>query len=416
MNRRKVNSSRQARWLAWPLAFSLGALACVPANCQDVLRIVATGSGFVISSQGHMVTNHHVVDGCKSVAVTIGEHTGAAEIVASDKQNDLALLKLAATTASPTPLALRSDQRLRLGENVLVAGFPLQGIGTSTMSLTTGTVSALAGLGEDTRMVQFTAPIQPGNSGGPLLDQSGNVVGIVASKLSALWTAKNVGDIPQNVNFAIKSSVIEDFLDSRGVKYTTARSVATMESTGVAEKAGLSVALVACLGDPDAETAGVSKDFPAGPLSNRRAPGFSLPDPDYTHFYDLQDYRGKVVLIDIMSTSCPHCLLLSSTLEMIKARYGDQVAILSVVLPPDNRDTITKYRAVNRVTVPIVCDMGQMTVSYMDARPGMGHIDVPHLFIVDQQGMIRNDFSYQQSTRTVFEGPGLIAQIDRLMH
>src|ERR1700675_3718096 len=99
----------------------------------------------------------------------------------------------------------------------------------------------------------------------------------------------------------------------------------------------------------------------SGDLSNRRAPGFALPDPDYQHFYDLQDYRGKVVLIDIMSTTCPHCMLLSTTLENVKQRYGDKVAILSVVLPPDNQQTIAKYVATNKITVPIVCDMGQMT-------------------------------------------------------
>jgi len=155
--------------------------------------------------------------------------------------------------------------------------------------------------------------------------------------------------------------------------------------------------------------------FASGELSNRRAPGFALPDPDYEHFYDLQDYRGKVLLIEIMSTTCPHCLLLSSTLEKVKEKYGDKVNILSVVLPPDNQATVAKYRTVNKITVPIVCDQGQMTISYMNARPGMGHIDVPHLFIIDQHGMIRNDFSDKEDARAIFEGPGLNAEIDKLL-
>jgi thiol-disulfide isomerase/thioredoxin len=153
----------------------------------------------------------------------------------------------------------------------------------------------------------------------------------------------------------------------------------------------------------------------SGELSNRRAPGFALPDPDYQHFYDLQDYRGKVVLIDIMSTTCPHCLLLSSTLERVKEKYGDQVQILSVVLPPDNQSTIAKFRAVNKITVPIICDMGQMTISYLNARPGMSKIDVPHLFIIDKAGIIRNDFNYNDQDKAVFEGPGLFPQIDKLL-
>src|SRR3984893_16461759 len=90
----------------------------------------------------------------------------------------------------------------------------------------------------------------------------------------------------------------------------------------------------------------VSVSFGSGELSNRRAPGFALPDPEYKHYYDLQDYRGKIVLIDIMSTRCPHCQLLTTTLEQVKARYGDKVAILEVVLP---RTTKTRFPSMSGV-------------------------------------------------------------------
>ena len=154
----------------------------------------------------------------------------------------------------------------------------------------------------------------------------------------------------------------------------------------------------------------------SGDLSNRRAPGFALPDPSYSHYYDLQDFAGKVVVVDIMSTRCPHCLLLSSTLEQVKARYGDKVAILEVVLPPDNQDTVSKFVAINKITVPVVCDMGQMTASYFNATPStMSQISVPHLFLIDKQGMIRNDFAYEESTLAVFEGAGLFTEIDKLL-
>jgi thiol-disulfide isomerase/thioredoxin len=155
----------------------------------------------------------------------------------------------------------------------------------------------------------------------------------------------------------------------------------------------------------------------SGELSNRRAPGFALPDPEYKRYYDLQDFHGKIVVIDIMSTGCPHCQLLSTTLEQVKAHYGDKVAILEVVLPPDNRDTVSKYVTLNKVTIPVICDMGQMTASYFNASPAtMQRIDVPHLFLIDQQGIIRNDFSYDESSaRPIFEGPGLIKEIDKLL-
>jgi thiol-disulfide isomerase/thioredoxin len=102
----------------------------------------------------------------------------------------------------------------------------------------------------------------------------------------------------------------------------------------------------------------------SGELSNRRAPSFALPSPDYTHFYDSQDYRGKILVIDIMNTTCPHCQLLSTTLEKVAEKYKDKVAVLTVVLPPDNLNTIQQYKSVNHVTTPFACDMGQMTISY----------------------------------------------------
>ena len=153
----------------------------------------------------------------------------------------------------------------------------------------------------------------------------------------------------------------------------------------------------------------------SGELSNRRAPGFALPDMNYEHFYDLQDYRGKVLLIDIMKTGCPHCMLLSTTLEKVKQKYGDKVGILSVVLYPDKPDDVQKFIKMNKVTVPVVFDMGQMTISYFNARPDKAHIDVPHLFVIDKNGMIRNDFEYTEAVRSVFEGPGLFQEIDKLL-
>jgi thiol-disulfide isomerase/thioredoxin len=171
------------------------------------------------------------------------------------------------------------------------------------------------------------------------------------------------------------------------------------------------VRFIVCLG-----LVGASLLFASGELSNRRAPGFALPDPEYKRYYDLQDFHGKIVLIDIMTTRCPHCQLLTTTLEDVKARYGDKVVILEVVLPPDNQDTISKYVAVNKVTVPVICDMGQMTASYFKATPAtMQRIDVPHLFLVDKDGMIRNDFSYDDASVPVFEGPGLFKEIDQLL-
>lgn len=191
---------------------------------QD-LEVRATGSGFAISKTGDVVTNQHVVSDCSAVAVKIDGSIERALVIGTDSQKDLALLRI--KRQFPSPLNFRSDQRLRLGESITVLGFPLQGLLASSLSLTTGSLSALAGLGDDADMFQFTAPVQPGNSGGPVLDQDGQVIGVVQSKLSTA-AAAFLGDIPQNVNFAIRGSVVRSFLDSRA-----AHLAAAIESTWI---------------------------------------------------------------------------------------------------------------------------------------------------------------------------------------
>ncbi len=102
---------------------------------------------------------------------------------------------------------------------------------------TVGNVSAVAGLGDDTRYLQISAPIQPGNSGGPVLDENGNVVGVVVSKLNVLKLASAIDDVPQNVNFAIKASVLNNFLESTGVSLEPGSATSPVSSADLAEKA-----------------------------------------------------------------------------------------------------------------------------------------------------------------------------------
>ena len=126
-------------------------------------------------------------------------------------------------------------------------------------------------------------------------------------------------------------------------------------------------------------------------LSGRRAPSFSLPDSTLKQ-YDILDYRGRWLLLDFMTTSCPHCKAMSKTLEEVKAKYGAKVAILSIVLPPDNMTTVGRYIGENKVTSPILFDGSQVAASYFKATPAHPSFDTPHVFAIDPNGLIVRDW------------------------
>ena len=165
-------------------------------------------------------------------------------LLAVDAENDLALLK--------TPLhqgevaKLRDKPSVRAGEEVVVVGFPLLGIIAPQANVTTGVVSSLAGIRNDARFLQISAPVQPGNSGGPLLDMSGNVIGLVSAKLNAAKVADITGDLPENVNFAINAAVMRSLLESQSVPYRTGALTAQRSTADVGD-IGKSISdLVAC--------------------------------------------------------------------------------------------------------------------------------------------------------------------------
>lgn len=212
---------------------------------QAKRSIQSTGTGFIVSKAGYVLTNHHVIDGCKEIRAQIPSGAVAVTpVIARDPKNDLALVKLPSQAVNVA--TFRDGQTLRQGDSVVAIGFPLHGLLASGVNLTTGAVSALAGVGDDTRFLQITAPVQPGNSGGPLLDLSGNVVGIVVGKLNAIKIAKAIGDIPQNVNFAISATVARGFLDAKGVKYETVPSNKKLEAADVGELAKKFTVVVEC--------------------------------------------------------------------------------------------------------------------------------------------------------------------------
>lgn len=130
----------------------------------------------------------------------------------------------------------------------------------------------------------------------------------------------------------------------------------------------------------------------------RRAPGFSLPDAKLKQ-HDLQDYRGRVVLLDFMMTNCPKCQSLTKVLEQVKAKYGDKIQVLSVVNSrSDNQGTVGKYQAEFKTTSPFLFDCGQMMAAYLQITPANPTVHFPHLVIVDKAGMIRRDLAEDAAT------------------
>ncbi len=203
----------------------------------------SSGSGFFVSTKGHVLTNAHVVEGCRSITVSQhGQPPSEGRLIAKDSSNDLALIQTKDQPSSVPPLR----GSVRLGEQVAVYGFPLSGILASTGNFTLGNVTATAGLQDDSRILQVSSPVQPGNSGGPLLDEAGNVVGIVVAKLDAIQFAAITKDMPQNINFAIKAAVVQTFLETNGIASTSLPSTLHLAADDIAEKAKSFTVFVEC--------------------------------------------------------------------------------------------------------------------------------------------------------------------------
>jgi len=164
----------------------------------------STGTGFFISNEGHVITNFHVIEDARSVKVILenGEELSA-QVLKRDPANDVALLKIAKASKG---LKLSGD--IAKGEQVLTIGYPLISVQGQESKVTFGNINALSGIKGDVRFAQIDVPIQPGNSGGPLINQQGEVVGVVTATLNVIQTLRESGSLPQNVNYAVKSDYV----------------------------------------------------------------------------------------------------------------------------------------------------------------------------------------------------------------
>jgi S1-C subfamily serine protease len=202
-----------------------------------------SGTGFYINSS-MVVTNYHVVEQCSKFRVLRDGAEFSAAVAATDKRNDLALLQVVSPPAASP--ALRTSAAL--GEEIMVAGHPLTGLLGNDIIVTSGQVNSMAGLGNDPTFIQISAPVQSGNSGGPVIDRTGNVVGVVVAKVNVLKVARLTGDMAQNINFAIKPEVLRLFLEANRVIYrsaATGKKQERLESTDLAQRArGFTVQVV----------------------------------------------------------------------------------------------------------------------------------------------------------------------------
>lgn len=164
----------------------------------------STGTGFFVSGDGHVVTNFHVIEDAKNITiVTSAGERFTARVLKRDSANDVALLKV-----EKESVALNLSDQIEKGESVLTIGYPLISVQGQESKVTFGNVNALSGVNGDVRFAQIDVPIQPGNSGGPLLNSRAEVVGVVTATLNVIQTLRESGSLPQNVNYAVKSDYV----------------------------------------------------------------------------------------------------------------------------------------------------------------------------------------------------------------
>ena len=178
-------------------------------NVKDNEIIAASsGTGFYVSKNGHMITNNHVIDGCKNIKTIFDGNEYEAKVLAVDKMNDLAIIQ---SNAKPKLVYKVSSKDAGLLEEVIVAGYPLGKKVSAAIKATSGTVTAMAGIGDNYAEFQTDAALNSGNSGGPIIDENGNVVGVAVSKIQQEGV--------ESFNFGVKSSVLKIFANANNLKF-----------------------------------------------------------------------------------------------------------------------------------------------------------------------------------------------------
>lgn len=236
----------------------------------------SSGTGFAVTADGWILTNAHVVQDCGRIEV---KGKGDAADPRIDETNDLAVVKI--TAGEPLkPLSFRKSPT-RLGEDIVALGYPLATLLADSVKITTGNVNALAGIRNDTRYIQISTPIQPGNSGGPVVDRNGYLLGITSATLSKK-TADEIGITAQNVNFAIRASVADLFLQSQSLVAQAAdmtENPSDLSTADLADRVTPSVFQILCYPKADARVA-ITAAAPNSIQTQPPASSVNLPTDD----------------------------------------------------------------------------------------------------------------------------------------
>lgn len=203
----------------------------------------SVGTGFGISPNGHIITNAHIVENSKKINVYYKSKSYDAELISIDHINDIAVLKI------DTPikfLPLNIDSKIKIGTEISVLGYPNISVLGEEQKATFGYINSTSGANNDARFFQISAPIQPGNSGSPLLNNHGEVIGIVTSSLKQSVALKTTGSLAQNVNYATKIYYAIPLLLDKDIPYTEEKKKTLFTKETLVEKVADSVFLITC--------------------------------------------------------------------------------------------------------------------------------------------------------------------------
>jgi Trypsin-like peptidase domain len=286
-----------------------------------------------VSADGLILTNRHVIEDCQVITV---EGLGAGMLKAVDRGNDLALVKV---EGSSSPVTFRSTP-VEIGESVFATGYPYGGLLGSGLHFTNGLVSSLTGIENDSRFLQFTAPVQPGNSGGPLLDESGLVVGVVSGRLDDIAVLKASGSLPQNVNFGIHGALATSFLRANDVDPIVAPSTGALEPSEIAKNAKPHTFRLSCLSgsSPTVASSVDRSDRPPISLASERAAKAAA---EYFRTWSLDNQEALAFLDDIYPSQAYYYGKVSSKAAIMneKQEFAERWPVRSYSIEPGTVNT-----------------------------------------------------------------------------